>query len=392
MSNTNVIVNDSNRTVDVYNYLTVENCVLTGDDVAKYWGREIPEYQTYGLDANKVYYVYRPIEEIKDSNFSNKPLLSRHIDFSAIDYKSKFIAGTVGATEVVEDELKGTVVFWDKKAIDQLDKGLKYLSCGYTYTPKVQAGMHNGQKYDVVMTDIIANHVAMVDNPRYKPAVVADGAFNVNYLIEGIKKMKFLKAFKKLVMDSETMSFDEGIETVKSIMANDELSKEEKDEAIEALKKKASEAKDNEEKKDDKKAEAKDNEEKKEAKDNEEKKEDDKKTTMDADTVEAIVAKRVAEELGKYNKQSVVFDNAIADYTKLCGKIDKTVFDSADAVYDRILANHNIKSENKTLEQKQAMVEIIPSRNKNIKTVFDNAIGETNSLVPEHFSTLFKGN
>ena len=158
-------------------------------------------------------------------------------------------------------------------------------------------------------------------------------------------------------------------------------------------KKKGAEAKDEEtEKKDDKK-----DDKKAEAKDNEEKKDDDKKdkkATMDADTVEAIVAKRVAEELAKYSKQSVVFDNAIEDYTKLCGKIDKNVFDSADAVYDKILANHNIKFENKTLEQKQAMVEIIPSsnRNKNIKTVFDNAIGETNSLVPEHFSQLFKGN
>ena len=221
------LVTDSNRTEDDYKYLTVENCVLTGEDVAKYWGREVPDYQVHGLQADKIYYVYRPIQEIKECNFSNKPLLSQHMDFSATDYKSKFIAGTIGATEIVADELKGTVVFWDKKAIDQLDRGLKYLSCGYTYTPKIQSGIHNGQKYDIVMTDIIANHVAMVDNPRYKPAVVADHALNSNYLIEGIKKMKFLKAFKKLVMDSETMSFDEGIETVKSIMANDELSKEE---------------------------------------------------------------------------------------------------------------------------------------------------------------------
>ena len=384
MLNANVLVNDSNRTEDAYNYLTVDNCVLTGEDVAKYWGREIPQYETHGLDANKIYYVYRPIEEIKDSNFSNKPLLSQHIDFSATDYKSKFIAGTVGATEIVKDELKGTVVFWNKKAIDQLNRGLKYLSCGYTYTPKLQTGIHNGQKYDVIMTNIIANHVAMVDNPRYKSAIVADKVFNVNYLIEGIKKMNFLKSFKNLVMDSEKMSFDEGIETVKSIMANDELSKEEKEEAIEALKKKVTEAKNE-------KIEAKD--EKIEAKDEKIEKKD-KKTTMDADTIEAIVTKRVAEELAKYNKQSVVFDNAIEDYTKLCGKIDKNVFDSADAIYDKILANHNIKSKNKTLEQKQAMVEMIPSinYNKNIKTIFDNAIGETNSLAPENFSQLLKGN
>ena len=277
MLNANVLVNDSNRTEDAYNYLTVDNCVLTGEDVAKYWGREIPQYETHGLDANKIYYVYRPIEEIKDSNFSNKPLLSQHIDFSATDYKSKFIAGTVGATEIVKDELKGTVVFWNKKAIDQLNRGLKYLSCGYTYTPKLQTGIHNGQKYDVIMTNIIANHVAMVDNPRYKSAIVADKVFNVNYLIEGIKKMNFLKSFKNLVMDSEKMSFDEGIETVKSIMANDELSKEEKEEAIEALKKKVTEAKNEKIEAKDEKIEVKD--EKIEAKDEKIEKKD--KKTLD---------------------------------------------------------------------------------------------------------------
>jgi hypothetical protein len=388
----NSLVMDSNRTKDINGYLTVENCVITGEDVAKYWGREIPDYNAYGLDQDAIYYVYRPKDEIKDSDFSNKPLLSQHMDFSASDYKTKFIAGTTGEIGLVGDQLKGTIVYWSEKSIDALENGLKYLSCGYTYTPKIQDGVHNGQKYDLIMTNIAANHVAMVDNPRYKLAVVADNAFNINSLIEGIKKMKFLKAFKKLVTDSESMSFDEGIETVKTIMANDELSAEEKEEAIEALKKKGTTDK----VKDKDPEEDPEEDPKPKVKPEDEDPEEDPKPkkTMDADAVESIVAKRVAEELAKYNKKTTTFDHAITAYTKACGKIDKNVFDSADAVYDKILDNYKIKSAGKTLEQKQAMVEILPvvNRNNKMKTVFDNAISGTDSLVPDHFSKLFKDN
>ena len=381
------VVMDSNNNTDPNGFRDFRNCVLTGEDVARYWGYEVPDFEAYGLQADKIYYVYRPLEEIKDSNFSNKPLLSQHVDFSATDYKSKFIAGTVGETEVVGDQLKALVAFWDKKALDQVDKGLKYLSCGYSYTPKIQSGIHNGQKYDIIMTDIIANHVAMVDNPRYKPAVVADGAFNINNLIKEIKKMSFLKNLKKLVMDTESMSFDEGIETVKSIMANDKMTADEKEEAIKELKGKVGDKAKDEEPEDNpsKKNKVEDNEP-------EEKKE--KRTTMDADAIEAIIGKRVAEELAKHNKQSVVFDSAISDYKRLCGDINKSVFDSADAVYDKILSNHNIKAENKTLEQKQAMVEMIPNVKRTInKTVHDHSFSDnSSSLVPEHFAKLLKGN
>jgi len=79
------VVADSNRTEQPFNYLTVENCVLTGADVAKYFGFEVPNFKNLGLDPTKIYSVYRPQQEIRNSNFNLKPLLSRHIDFSADD-------------------------------------------------------------------------------------------------------------------------------------------------------------------------------------------------------------------------------------------------------------------------------------------------------------------
>lgn len=390
------IVSDSNRTEQPFGYLTVENCIFTGADIAKYFGFEIPEFKKHGLEPTKIYSVYRPQSEIKDSNFNLKPLLSRHIDFSAEDYKHKFIVGAVGNTEMVGEELKGTVEFWSQEAIDMLNKGIKKLSCGYTYTAKVESGIYNGQSYDIMMTDIYANHVAMVDNPRYKAAIVADEAFSVNKLFKRVKQMSFLSKLKKLVMDADTMSFDEGIEATKSIMANDSLSSEEKDKALAELKEKG------------KKAEANDNELKAQmqsttelAGDTDKVTEDedetdkpktarDNKVAMDSDAIELLIAKRVAAEIEKINSKSNVFDSAIEEYQRVCGKANKAVFDSADAVYDAILKNNKVNAAGKTLEQKQAMVEMLPTvKKQNNSMVFDSVSNK--SLVPADLAEFLKG-
>lgn len=381
------IVTDSNRIEQPFNYLTVENCVLTGADVAKYFGFEVPNFKELGLEPTKIYNVYRPQSEIHDSNFNLKPLLSRHIDFSADDYKHKFIVGAVGDTRMEGEELKATIEFWSQEAIDNLNKGIKKLSCGYTYTPVLETGIYNGQSYDIKMTNIEANHVAMVDNPRYKSAIVADEKFSINKLLKGIKKMSFLSKLKKLVMDEESMSFDEGIEAAKSIMANDSLSEKEKEEALEELKEKG------------KKADAKDEELKAKMQkatelagdeDKPEEKKEEKKVAMDSDFVnkiEAIIQKRVAEELNKHSQKRSVFDSALEQYERTCGKANKTVFDSAEDVYNTILKNNKVNYEGKTIEQKQAMVEMIPNfKKQSYQQVVHDGYGSTESKIPSELA------
>ena len=407
----NITTKDSNRIEDEdFKYLTVENCILTGEDVARYFGYEIPDFKAHGLQPNKIYYVLRPVEEIKDTDFSNKPLLSQHLDFSAEEYKHKFIVGTIGETKMANDELKGTVVFWSAKAIEDLKNGKKSLSCGYIYTPKMQSGVHNGKQYDLIMTDIKANHVAMVDNPRYKPAIVADEAFNINNFLKGIRKMGFLQKLRKLVMDEESMSFDEAIEATKAVMTNDELSEEEKDKALAELKKKGKEVTKDEdlkakvqketevagdgEDKPDKDKIAKDSDDDDDDDDDKKKIAKDKdcdKVTMDIDIVEKIIQKRVQTELAKHSAKRSTFDSALNEYQRTCGKPNAMAFDSADSIYNAILKNNKRSIENKTFAQKQAMVEMIPS----IKTVskqmtYDHS-STGNKLIPNSITEFMKG-
>ena len=169
---------ESQRYTDKSGFLVCPNSVITGDDVAKYFGKEIPNGGKLGLEPYKLYNVYRPIDEIKDNDFNGKFLLDQHLNDFGIDTTQKYnahIIGTVYDCKEIDNQIVGTVTFTDQKSIDKLDEGKKYLSAGYFYEPILEKGMSaNGMPYDVKMTNIKANHVAHVDNPRYKDAVIGD--------------------------------------------------------------------------------------------------------------------------------------------------------------------------------------------------------------------------
>lgn len=358
---------DSNRTKDEFGYLTVTNCILTGEDVANYYGYEVPNYQKYNLDPKKIYRVLRPRDEIEDSDFSNKPLLSQHMDFSAEDYKNKFIVGTIGESRDEGSEKLATVVFWKKEAIDELEKGTKkHLSCGYLYEPVIESGIHNGTPYDIRMTKIRANHIAMVNDPRYKKATVAD-----ENSIKEETKMKFFWQKDKEV--DGLLTLDEAFEAHKSILANDKMSEDEKAEAIKKVKSKAKRVKgevEDSKKVDDENMDDEPTMDKKAM----DKKAMDKKTmdkkAMDKDCMSkdsnsvdvAVLAEKIADEkIRKFKEESMAFDAAISEYERVCGKVNKIAFDSTESILDTILTNSKRNFVGKSLAQKQAMVEVLES-------------------------------
>jgi len=341
---------DSSRFIDDNGYLIAPNSVITGADVAKYYGAEIPRFKDLGLNPQQIYHVYRPIEEIKDNDFSGKFLLDKHIgDFEASthDEHRDHIIGTVYDCELDNDKIIGTVSFADPKAQDDLDNGKKYLSAGYWYTPILGAGTYEGQHYDIKMTDIRANHVAHVDNPRYKSAVVGD---------EDIVNKKGVIMFKNKLLNNlmnriRGLGLDE--ESVKKM---EEEAKAE-DEAAEEMKKKAEDAMCGKDEDDNKKAED-------EHEDEEEdkkliKKELKKEKGMDADSINAAIQKGIKEGLTKIKAEQMAMDSALQSYEKLFGKANRMAMDSADAVYDAILNAKGLNAAGKTREQKAAMVEVV---------------------------------
>lgn len=352
---------ESQRYIDANGALICPNSVITGSDVANYFGGEIPNWQRLGLNEKQIYRVYRPVEEMIDNDFSGKHVLERHIgDFEASTF-AQYKSDIVGvAYDCVQDgaQIKGTVAFNDPSAIDALEDGKKYLSAGYWYDPVLEKGVFNGMAYDIKMTNIKANHIAHVENPRYKKAIVGDND-NVN---SGVNKLKFKDKYPSLYRQFTKMGLDEDL-AEKAISAMDEKEQEEAD-------KKAADAcaKDEEDKK---KAE----DEKLELEEKAKKAEDEleaikgvvhaKEKGQDSDAVAKAIAKTVAEEMVKFEQKftsrNMAMDNAMSAYTQRFGSPTKA-FDSPNAVYDAILSHEGIDFKGKSLDQKVAMIEVLEAR------------------------------
>ena len=193
------------RHVDRNKYVIAPNSIITGADVATYRGREIPKWRLLGLDPDKSYEVYRPIEEIRDNDFNGKPVLSEHIgDFSAdtAHNYADYVMGAAHDTDKAGSEIKGGITLWNREGINDLDRGKKYLSAGYWYDAVIEAGQFNGKPYDIIMRNIEANHIALVDDPRYEDAIVGDNKPN---LIKESVIMKYTSKFKHITNLVNTM-------------------------------------------------------------------------------------------------------------------------------------------------------------------------------------------
>lgn len=172
--------------------------------VFAYLGREISPK----LEADKVYYVYRPAEELFsketiDSFKSVVPLTDEH-EMLGKDYtpaESKGVEGVVFDPHPSDDGLylKGNVKIFSERMKHLLNRGKKELSMGYFCDYDLTAGEFNGQHYDVVQRNLRANHVALVDRGRSGSDVrVFDRA-----VVYDKEPMELTKMTKTIVKDSE---------------------------------------------------------------------------------------------------------------------------------------------------------------------------------------------
>lgn len=74
--------------------------------------------------------------------------------------------GTVSGVTQVEDLLTGVITITDKRQIDDIKNGKREVSVGYSNVLKEESGVHDGEKYEFVQTEIRANHLAIVDAGR----------------------------------------------------------------------------------------------------------------------------------------------------------------------------------------------------------------------------------
>lgn len=167
---------DSVRSIDKDGRMTVAVANISKACVSPYLGKEIPGYKELGLDADKVYNLLRHPDELAKAapTFNGVQLLKIHKPVNADDHRKNDIVGTTGTTAEFDGTyLKNSLHIWSQDGIDLIESGKqRELSPGYHYVPVMTPGNFDGMHFDGIMTNIVGNHVALVEDGRTGPDVV----------------------------------------------------------------------------------------------------------------------------------------------------------------------------------------------------------------------------
>lgn len=162
---------DSVRTIDDNGYLHVGISNITKEQVAPYLGSEIPDFEKLGLKPDEIYSVYRPASELSKpatvKSLNGIPVLLKHAEDSAEAPASNRVGSTGTDAKWEPPYLTNSLHIQDADAIRRINDGtMREISMGYFYTPVLKHGEFEGEPYDIVMTDISCNHVALVEEGR----------------------------------------------------------------------------------------------------------------------------------------------------------------------------------------------------------------------------------
>lgn len=160
------------RTMDDNGFMHIRISPFTKEQVAPYYGREIPGYRELGLDPDKIYYGYRPAEELSKpetvASINGIPVqLRHHAEFADAPARETRVGATGTDAEWRAPYLMNSLTVFDADAQKAINSGaLRELSMAYHYRPEMKAGEFDGQHYDFIMRDIRGNHLALVEEGR----------------------------------------------------------------------------------------------------------------------------------------------------------------------------------------------------------------------------------
>jgi uncharacterized protein len=167
----------SMRTKDANGFMHVVDCRISKANICPYLGKEIPDSETLGLDDSTVYRLYRDADALAAAapTFERIPLMIHHIGVTANSPQKDLCIGTVSNVRWQAPYLVADLTVWDAKGIEAIEsEEQQELSPGYQYKPVMNSGVLDGESYDGKMTEIKANHLAIVDTGRTGPDVVVN--------------------------------------------------------------------------------------------------------------------------------------------------------------------------------------------------------------------------
>lgn len=324
------------KIVDKNGYWFIEHNPISKVGIFDYLGSSISEE----CEPNKVYKVFRSGDTLLASvpTWDNppKPFINDHEmlgeGFSKIDDRP--VQGVITNPQYEDGVLYADITVYSEALKDAIENGKKELSLGYFCKFEKQPGTYEGENYDYVQTNMVGNHIALVDAGRcgsdvkvFDRKCVMD-SFDIINKEEDLKKTEDLASINNEqeteTKDSEMADKREAIRKIMAIAAKPdsdfEGGEKEKIETIAKLLEESEYAKsergtanDEEAKKDDgEKAEDKcgkdedEVEEKKTEDESEEKeiKDDDKEEEKKAEDAKMSLLKKIADGIDELLKKS----------------------------------------------------------------------------------------
>jgi len=168
----------SGRRYDADGRMRLASNAISMAAVNGYLGREIPDYQRYGLKPNQLYMLLRDPDELEKAapTFNSLPILSEHVPVDVVNPRQDLVIGSTGSNATFEDPyLLNSLVIWTAAAIKGIESNTQRdISSAYRYRADMTPGRFRGERYDGVMRDLTGNHVALVLEGRVAGVMVGD--------------------------------------------------------------------------------------------------------------------------------------------------------------------------------------------------------------------------
>jgi len=177
-------MSESAREIDSNGFLIVRGCPISTFGIFEYSAGQI------GLegDPNRIVKVYRPEYAVKDpdaiESFKDVPLVDDHEmlsgfsgDNESSDPDEKGVSGILTSNVYYQKPwMRGDVKIFSRGVKDKILNKIKDdLSLGFGCKYRLEPGVWNGQKYEVIQDHIRGNHLALVKEGRIPGARVLDG-------------------------------------------------------------------------------------------------------------------------------------------------------------------------------------------------------------------------
>jgi uncharacterized protein len=206
---------ESAREQDLNGFLEIKGNPISKVGIFPYSGAQIDDPN---LDPEKIYQIYRPEEELSNSeaieSFKLLPFTDEHDMLGDGDGlmspEEKGVHGVVGEDVYYDDGyLKGNIKIFSTALKKLINDGKKELSIGYRCQYDMTPGVYQGQEYHGIQRNLRGNHLALVGEGRSGHDVSVLDKFKFTIDSRELVMAEEVKEMEKKEIQDEGMSLEE---------------------------------------------------------------------------------------------------------------------------------------------------------------------------------------